>query len=463
MSIRTTSLALVIAFSSLAAAGDTPLKYPATKRVDQVDDYHGTKVACPYRWLEDDVRVSKEVAQWVEEQAKFTESYLASIPRRDAIKNRIAELWNYEKYSAPFKVAKRYYVFSKNNGLQNQSVIYKQDRLDGEATVLLDPNQWSKDGTVALGSLEFSDDGKRLAYSVSEAGSDWSVIRVLDVDTGKQVHDEVRWVKFSNLSWTPDGKGYFYSRFPEPKKGEKFVGLSLNQKLYYHVVGRPQADDVLIYERPDEPRYTISGGVTEDGRYLVISVGDGTTSRKNQVLVKDLSQPDAKIVPVITDFQSVNSVIDNDGSTLLIKTDYKAPRGRIVAVDLKNPARDQWREIVPEAEATIQGVGLAGELFVVNYLKDARSQIKMFDLKGSFVREVALPGIASAGGFRARRRIGRGSRLPGPRRGSRGGGFPGQGARGWGAPAGAGRGFIAPPRFPVASWHWWRQGVPPRT
>jgi len=393
-------VALVFAMCSLA---DEPLKYPMTKRVDHVDDYHGVAVPCPYRWLEEDVRDSKEVAAWVDQQAKFTEDYLKQIPQREAIKQRMTELWNFEKYSTPFKVAKRYYVYSKNDGLQNQSVYYVQDKLDSEPRMLLDPNAWSKDGTVALQMLSFSEDGKHLAYSVSEAGSDWSVVRVLDVATGEPQSDEIRWVKFSGLSWTHDHKGFFYSRFPEPKTGQKFQALSLNQKLYYHRLGTPQSEDQLIYERPDDPRFTVGGEVTDDGKYLVISVGDGTTSRKNKVFVKKLDDADAKITPLIDDFQSVNAVVDNEGGTFFVKTDYQAPKGRVVAVDSANPARGQWREIIPEADSTLQSAGLTGELLIGHYLKDARTQIKMFDTSGKFVREVSLPGIGTAAGFSGRR------------------------------------------------------------
>lgn len=402
------TVALFLTISMTTDSRAQSLKYPPTKRVQQYDDYHGVKVHDPYRWLEEDVRVSKEVAAWTEEQAKFTEAFLAKIPEREAIKKRLTDLWNFEKYGIPFKVAKKYYVFSKNDGLQNQSVYYLQDTLDSKPRVLLDPNTWSKDGTVALTALDFSEDGKRLAYGVSEAGSDWSVVHVLDVDSGKKLDDEVRWVKFSDLSWTHDGKGFFYSRFPEPKKGEKFQALSLNQKLYYHRLGTPQAQDELIYERPDDPRYTVYGGVTEDGKYLVIYVGDGTTSRKNKLFVKQLGrddgrEPAGKIMTVIDDFESVNSVIDNEGSTLFVKTDYKAPKGRIVAIDLAKPGRDQWKEIIAESADTLQGAGVTGGLFVCNYLKDARSQVKMFDLAGKFVRAVELPGIGTVGGFGGRR------------------------------------------------------------
>ncbi|MFO0968266.1 MAG: prolyl oligopeptidase family serine peptidase [Gemmataceae bacterium] len=395
-------LALLLCVVHPAAAGDK-LVYPPTKRIDHYDDYHGVKVADPYRWLEEDVRTSKEVKDWVERQAKFTEDYLAKLPQRDAIKKRLTDLWNYEKYSAPSKIAKRYYVYSKNDGLQNQSVYYKQDSLDSEPSVLLDPNTWSKDGTVALTALSFSEDGKLLAYGVSEAGSDWSVVRVMGVDGLKKLDDEIRWVKFSDLSWTHDNKGFFYSRFPEPKKTGKYLSLSLDQKLYYHKVGTPQSEDKLVYEYPAEPRYTVTGEVTEDGKYLVISMGDGTTSRKNKVLIKDLSKADGKVETVIGDFESVNAVMDNEGAALLIKTDYKAPKGRVVLVDLKNPARDQWKDIVPEAESTLTGAHLTGGLIIANYLKDARTQIKMFDLTGKLVREVKLPGIGTAGGFGGRR------------------------------------------------------------
>src|SRR5262245_60563331 len=394
--------AMLMALSS-GRTDEPALKYPETRRTDHADVLHGLTVADPYRWLEQDVRVSKEVADWVEEQQKVTEAFLAKIPQREQIKQRLTELWNYEKYTAPQKVAKRYYVFSKNDGLQNQFVYYKQDRLDGEPLVLLDPNKWSKDGTVALTGTDYSEDGKYVAYSTSEAGSDWGVIRIMEVDTGKVLDDEIKWVKFSGMSWSHDGKGIFYSRYPEPKKGEKFQGLSLNQKLYYHRLGTPQSADELVYERPDQPTWSITGGVTDDGKYLVIPVGDGTTSRRNAVLIKDLTGTDAKPVMLIDDFESVNSPIDNDGPVFFFKTDYKAPKGRVVAVDSRAPARAKWREIIPEGESTLTGANLTGDLFVANYLKDARTQIKMFDLDGKFVREVELAGIGTASGFGGRR------------------------------------------------------------
>ena len=384
-------------------AGEPALKYPDTKRIDHADVLHGITVADPYRWLEQDVRVSSEVAAWVQEQQRVTDAFLEKIPQREEIKRRMTELWNYEKYTAPHKVAKRYYVFSKNDGLQNQFVYYRQDRLDAEPRVLLDPNKWSKDGTVALTGTEFSEDGKHVAYSTSEAGSDWGVIRVMEVDSGKVLDDEIKWVKFSGMSWSHDGKGIFYSRYPEPQKGQKYQGLSLNQKLYYHRLGTPQSADELVYARPDQPTWSITGGVSDDGKYLLISVGDGTTSRRNRVLVKDLTRADAKPEPLIDDHESVNAPIDNEGSVFFFKTDYKAPKGKVAAIDSAHPERTNWKEIIPEGESTLTGVGMTGNLFVAHYLKHARTQIKMFAPDGKFVREVELPGIGTAGGFGGRR------------------------------------------------------------
>jgi prolyl oligopeptidase len=387
---------LILTVGGLSAA--TAKKYPETKRVEQVDDYHGTSVADPYRWLEDDVRTSKEVANWVEAQNKVTLAYLESLPEREPLKRRLTELWNYPRYSMPFKVGGRYF-YSKNDGLQNQSVFYTLEKLDGEPRVLLDPNSWSKDGTVALAGMAFTDDAKYLAYAKSEAGSDWSHWHVLDVITGKEHADEIKWVKFGGAAWTHDNLGFFYSRFPEPEPGQKFQGLSLNQKLYYHMLGTPQSADVLVYEQPDQPRWTVNGSVTDDGKYLVISIGDGTTSRKSRVLYKDLSQPDSKPRPLIEDFASKNFFIDNVGSVFYFVTDRKAPRSRIVAIDLRQPQEANWKEIIPAAADNLLGANLVGGQLFATYLKDAKTQVKVFDPSGKFLREIQLPGICSASGF----------------------------------------------------------------
>ena len=385
------------------SAGGTSLKYPDTKRGDQVDDYHGTKVADPYRWLETDVRTSKDVADWVAEENKITFAYLKDIPARDLIKKRITDLWNYEMISAPFRAGPRY-VFSKNDGFscENQAAYYTQETLAAAPKVLLDPNTWSKDGTVALAGLSFSEDGRYLAYGVSEAGSDWATWKVMHVESRKELGDELRWIKFSNIAWTHDDKGFFYSRFPEPKPGEKFQGLPLNMKLYHHRLGAPQAEDVLVYQRPEQPTWTIGGQVTDDGRYLVVSVSDGTTSRKNRIVYKDLNEPYGLPIDLIDNFDSVNALVANDGPIFYFQTDLDAPKGRIVAVDIRRPDRKDWPTIVPEAQATLESTQFVGNLLVCKYLKDARTEVKMYRLDGRFVREVDLPGIGSALGFGGR-------------------------------------------------------------
>ncbi|HZY87995.1 MAG TPA: prolyl oligopeptidase family serine peptidase [Gemmataceae bacterium] len=387
---------------SLAAAGDGPIRYPETRRGDQVDVYHGTRVADPYRWLEDDVRRSSEVAAWVAAQNKVTSAYLNAIPQREAIRKRLTELWDYPRYSAPHKEGGRYF-FSKNDGLQNQSVLYTMEALDGTPRVLLDPNKWSKDGTVALAGMAFSDDGKYLVYGVAEAGSDWTHWKALDVASGKVLDDEIKWVKFGGASWTRDDKGFYYSRFPEPKPGEKFQGLPLNQKLYYHKLGAAQGEDALVYEVPDHPRWTVHGAVTDDGRYLLLDLGDGTTSRRNRVLYKDLAKPDGKFVPLIDNFDSRNYFIDNVGPVFYFQTDLNAPRGKVVAIDLAKPAPENWKEIVPEAKESLESAHLVGGQLIAVYLKDAKSQVKVFTPEGKFRRDLELPGICSASGFGGKR------------------------------------------------------------
>jgi prolyl oligopeptidase len=386
--------------TSAAAAGE-PLKYPPTKRIDHYDDYHGVKVLCPYRWLEEDVRASKEVADWVEAQNKVTEAYFKTIRERDAIKKRLTELWNYERYSAPFKAGDHYF-FTKNDGLQNQSVLFVQDKLDAEARVLLDPNTWSKDGTVALGGLSVSDDAKYLAYAVSEAGSDWSIWSVLEIATGKKLADEIRWTKYSGAEWTPDNKGFFYVRFPEPKKGEKFQGLVFDAKLCFHVVGTAQDKDVIVYERPDHKEWGFAAHVSEDGQYLII-VTRKTTDPRYRITYKDLKNPDAKLVELIDNFEQKYDFIGNDGPVLYFQTDLGAPRGRVIAIDLRNPDPKNYKEIVAESPENMTGTHLFGDMFVCTYLKDARTQVKMFDINGKFVREVDIPPLGFAAGFGGKR------------------------------------------------------------
>jgi prolyl oligopeptidase len=386
---------------STTAADEGRIEYPPTRRGDQVDVYHGVKVADPYRWLEEDVRKSDEVAKWVEAENKVTFAYLEAIPERERIRRRLTELWNYERYSAPTRIAGRYF-YSKNDGLQNQSVLYVMESLQGEPRVLLDPNKWSKDGTVALGPMAISDDARFLAYAVAEAGSDWHTWHVLDVDTGTLLGDEVKWSKYSGATWTKDGKGFFYCRYDEPKEGAQYHSLTFNQQLYYHRTGTPQAEDVLVYRRPDHPDWSFHPTVSEDGRYLVITISVGTNN-KYRIVYRDLAEPYAMPVDLIENFDNDYTFIDNDGPVFYFKTDLDAPRSRVIAIDTRRPQRANWKEVIPQAKEKLSSVGLVGNLFVTHYLKDAKTQVKMYTLDGALVREVEFPGIGTASGFGGRR------------------------------------------------------------
>ncbi len=397
-------VALVAAalFAVPAPSQERKLTYPDTKKGGVTDDYHGTAVADPYRWLEDDVRKSPDVASWVEAENRVTEAFLKDIPQREAIRKRITDLWNYEKISAPSKVGGRYF-FTKNDGLQNQSVLYTQDSLDGPARMLLDPNTWSKDGTIALSGTALSDDAKYLAFGKAAAGSDWNTWHVLDVATGKQLTDTLEWVKFSGASWTNDGKGFFYSRFPEPQKDAAFQALNENQTLYYHRLGTPQSEDVLVYRTPENPKWTVGGTVSEDGRYLVISVGDGTTSRKVRVVYRDLTEPFALPVELVPHHKNKFSFLGNDGPVFYFQTDHNAPKYQVIAIDTRTPDPKGWKTVIPEAAEVLEDANLVGNLFVCSYLKDARTVVKIHDVAGAHVRDVELPGIGTAGGFGGKR------------------------------------------------------------
>ena len=377
---------------------DSPIRYPETKRANLVETLHGTDIPDPYRWLEDDVRKNPAVRTWVDAQSNLTAEYLKAIPQRSTIQKKLTTLWNYEKIGVPTKHGDRYFFF-KNDGLQNQSVFYSQESLDGPATILMDPNSWSKDGTVALGSVSFSDDGKMVAYAVSEAGSDWTTWKVKEVATTKNLEDELKWVKFSGLAWTKDGQGFFYSRFDEPGKDAQFQSLNLNQKLMFHKLGTKQADDVIVYQRPDQPTWSFYGNVTDDGKWLVFSARTGTDAR-NRLYVKDLAKPlDRAPVEVVDNFDNEYTLVEGIGNVLFLKTDLKAPNGRLIAIDMAKPAKDNWEEIIPEAKEALRGVGLVGGHMIASYLKDAKTQVKLFDPTGKFLREVAFPGIGTGSGF----------------------------------------------------------------
>ena len=377
----------------------TSLSYPPSPRHDQVDFYHGVAVPDPYRWLEDPQSAASR--QWIEAQNQVTSAYLETLAGRSAIGDRLTQLWNFERYSTPFKQGGRYFYF-KNDGLQNQSVLYTLPSLEAEPRMLLDPNTLSEDGTVSLSGMAVSENGAYLAYGLSSAGSDWVEWYVRDIATGVDTDDRLQWVKFSGASWSHDHQGFFYSRYDEPDETTKLEAVNYYQKLYYHRLGNPQGDDVLVYDRPDQKEWGFGGGVTEDGRYLIISVWKGTDPN-NLVFYKDLNVPDSPVVELITEFEASYSFVDNEGSLFWFRTDLEAPKGRLIAIDIAQPERGAWQEIIPESDDTLEGVGLLNHQFVADYLKDAYTTIRIFSLTGELVREVALPGIGSAGGFDGKR------------------------------------------------------------
>ncbi len=380
----------------MKASASSPIVYPPSKKVEQVDDYHGVKVADPYRWLED--ADAPETKAWVGAQNRVTFGFLESIPERARLRERLTQLWNYEKFGVPFREGDRYF-FTRNDGLQNQSVLYVGKTPDDpQARVLLDPNTLSADGTVALTGYAVSDDGKLLAYGLATAGSDWNEWRVRNVETGEDLPDRLQWVKFSGASWTKDGRGFFYSRYDEPKEGNLLQSTNYYQKLYYHRVGTPQSADELIYERRDHKEWGFGGYVTDDGRYLGIVVTMGT-SPKNLFFYRDLTNPEAKVVELIPDFLADFTPVGNDGTTFYFRTDWEAPRGRLIAIDATRPERANWREIIPQSRDTLEAVRWVGGRFMALYLSDAKTQVRMFDRAGKALQEIALPGIGTAVGF----------------------------------------------------------------
>ena len=386
-------------FSAAAQTDGAPLAYPKAKTVDQVDDYHGTKVSDPYRWLED--TDSADTKAWVEAENKLTFSYLDQIPYRSAIRERLLKLWNYERFTAPEKEGGRYF-YQHNNGLQNQNVLLVADSLNAEPRVLLDPNTLSADGTVALAGRAITDDGKLMAYGTAASGSDWTEWHVRDVATGNDLPDLIKWVKFSDASWTKDDKGFFYSRYDEPKEGMALRDTVYFQKLYYHKLGTAQTDDKLIYDRPDNKEMLFEGAVTDDGHYLVITVEQGT-SPKTRLYYKDLTKPDAQVVKLLDDFDAEYRFVDNDGPVFWIRTDLKAPRGKLIAIDTRHPELANWKTVVAEGPDKLEGANTVDNLFLLSYLKDARTEVRVHDLKGKFVRNVDLPGIGTAQGFGGKR------------------------------------------------------------
>ncbi len=385
-----------------AAPAEAPIAapaYPQTRTVEQTDVYDSAVqgevvVADPYRWLETDVRVSDEVANWVAAQNQITDAYLGQLPGRDIIADRLAELWNYERYGLPEHSGGRYFL-TRNDGLQDQSVLYVRDGLEGDPRALIDPNAWAEDGATALAGYEPSPDGSMLAYMVAEDGSDWRTIRVMDVETGEDVADAIEWVKFSPLSWAKDGSGFFYSRYPAPEEGREFTALNLDQAIYFHEIGTEQSEDRLVLADPDAPEIGWRGAVSDDGRYLVISSSTGTDG--NAVHVLDLESPDAEPVAIFEGFENNHLYVGNLGSTFLFHTDLEAPNGRIVAVDLADP--QSLDTVIAETGDVITGADHVGGRIIVERMKDVASHVDVHTEDGALVRAVELPGLGVASGF----------------------------------------------------------------
>jgi len=381
-----------------AAAASGGLSYPPAARGDVVDDYHGVKVPDPYRWMED--IDSPQTRTWVEAEAKLSSDYLAAIPVRDLIVERMRGIWNFERWSAPEKHGK-WWFYSHNDGLQNQAVLFATDNPAKKGKVLLDPNALSKDGTVSLRESAISDDGRYFAYALSEAGSDWQVWRVKDVGTGQDLPDELHWSKAGGGSWRKDGSGFYYTVYDAPKQGELLKAANQYEKLYFHKLGTPQSADTLVYTRSDDPDWFVGGQVSDDGRYLIISANYGDQVQ-NTLLVQDLSGAGGKITEVIPKPAAQYSVIGNIGITLYVLTDDNAPRYRVIAIDLNDPAPEKWQTVIAEGKDTLDQANLVGGQIVAQYLQDAHSAVRRYTPQGKLLSEVNLPGLGTAGGFAGR-------------------------------------------------------------
>ncbi len=370
------------------------IQYPKTSKGSVEDNYFGTAVADPYRWLEDDR--SEATKAWVVAENKVTQEYLARIPFRESIKQKLTDIMNYERYSAPFKEGD-YMYFYKNDGLQNQAVLYRQKE-GGPVEEFLDPNKFSADGTTSLAGISFTKDGSMAAYQISEGGSDWRKVIVLNTADKKQVGDTMIDLKFTGIAWKGN-EGFYYSSYDKPKEGSQLSGMTQHHKLYYHKLGSPQQEDVLIFGGEKTPRRYVGAGISEDQRFLIISAANSTTG--NELYIQDLTVPGSPIKVIVSNFDTENSVIDNQGSKLFISTTYKAPNSKVVTTDFANPDPSTWKDLIPETE-NVLSVGTGGGKIFASYLKDAISEVKQYDMNGRLERTIALPGPGSASGFGAK-------------------------------------------------------------
>ncbi len=373
--------------------------YPESRRSSHIDKLHGLDIPDPYRWMED--IDSKETLDWINSQNEYTFNYLKKIPARDKVLNRLTELWDYEKISQPSLRGGKYFFYS-HDGLQNQAVLYWKEALDGESNVLIDPNSFSDDGTVAMNEAVVSPDGKLVAYSKAEAGSDWKEWRVREVETGLDRDDVVKWAKFTGASWTKDSEGFFYSRYDEPKEGTELKKANYYQKLYYHKVGDDQIEDELVYEDKENKEWGFSGEVSDDGKFLVIVVWQGT-NRENCIFYKSLENGKAEVVKLLTEFDASYDFVGNDNNIFYFQTDLDAPFSKIIAIDVNNPERENWKEIVPESSDNLESSHLMKDNIIMTYLHDASSRVVAFNLKDDSSEDFELPGMGTVGGFSGKR------------------------------------------------------------
>ena len=393
-----TPILAALAVTGPASARSEPLNYPPAPRGSQIDDYHGTKVPDPYRWLED--IDSAQTAAWVAAQGRLSREFLDAIPGRGAVAERLRDIWNFERWTPPVRHGENWF-FTHNDGLQNQSVVFVMSDPAGAARVLLDPNTLSSDGTVSLREMAISADGRLIAYALSEAGSDWQVWHVREVATGKDLPDTLQWSKVSGASWRKDGSGFYYTAFDPPRANMNLKSANQYEKLYFHRLGTPQSDDALIYTRSDDPNWFVDGNVTDDGHYLVIQANLGTDER-NTVLIQDLAVPHSPVVAIIPELTATYDVIGNVGTQLIVRTDDAAPRYRIIGIDVAQAESRNWRAIVAQGPDTLDAATLVGGQLIVHRLKDAHSAVQRYTAAGQLLGDVDLPGLGTAAGFEGR-------------------------------------------------------------